>query len=41
MESGVWAGIAIQPWRGIYPDYAAKMVLEYGVDRLSSTLSSP
>jgi uncharacterized protein len=34
LKRGAWASISIQPGRGIYPQDAAKIVLEHGVERV-------
>jgi predicted metal-dependent TIM-barrel fold hydrolase len=34
LNSGAYAAISVQPWRGITPDIAAALVCEYGPDKI-------
>jgi predicted metal-dependent TIM-barrel fold hydrolase len=34
LQAGAYAGITVQPWRGITPEIAAALIVKYGYDRI-------
>jgi len=34
LDAGAWAAITVQPWRGMTPEIAADLVLQYGGERI-------